>query len=429
MRILVFCSDLLPYPGLPTSGGGLRCWQLIESLRALGHEPIVSMPLFTYLGKQFANRISGSLRADAWNLENQDELVERHRPDAVLFTSSWIVDRLGRDHECLMLYDLHGPQMLEQLYKEEHNTAINAQVKVEKLAKADFVCCAGQRQRHYFFPFLLLAGHDLRSLEEFAVVPIACSPQLPVHEFPSATRFVMGGGFFPWQDPSTGLRAIREVLGSEVGRSAEARIFGRSHGITGADDNAFDVLCEELAGIPNVSFEGFVPREELIEEYRTASVALDLHARNPERELAFTTRTVEYLWCGLPVVHNDFDELADAIRDYDAGWTVDPGNLSAVCQTLADIIASPDEVRRKGRNAQALVRDRLTYSRAIGPLAEFLAAPRTRQKRSPAKVIPMDRYHQLLGAEVERREIVKSRAFRTATTLASWKRHWIGPKE
>lgn len=347
MKILAFCSDLLPFPGLPTSGGGLRCWQLIESLRQRGHEVVISMPVFTFLAKQFADAIPVEIRADAWDAVNQDELVERHRPDAVLFSSTWIVDRLAREHDCLMLYDLHGPQLLEQHYKKERNTAFNCQVKVEKLAKADFVCCAGEKQRHYFFPFLLLAGHDVEALKRLAVVPIACPENLPVHEYPETTQIVLGGGFFPWQDPTTGLQAIREVFSSSPSVDAKVRIFGTSHGITGDDDTDFATLKADLAQTPNVEFCDFVPRDELIDIYRRSSFAFDLHARNPERELAFTTRTVEYLWLGLPVLYNNFGELAGLIREYDAGWTVDPDNLSAVCQTLADILASPEQIAKK----------------------------------------------------------------------------------
>jgi len=51
----------------------------------------------------------------------------------------------------------------------------------------------------------------------------------------------------------------------------------------------------------------FYPTPDKLIEYTGASVAWDVMARNPERELAFTSRTVEYLWC-LPVVYNNYAE-------------------------------------------------------------------------------------------------------------------------
>jgi glycosyltransferase involved in cell wall biosynthesis len=83
-------------------------------------------------------------------------------------------------------------------------------------------------------------------------------------------------------------------------------------------------------------------------------VALDVMARNYERELAFTTRTVEYLWCGLAVVYADYGELASYIREYEAGWIVSPDDPEGIARTLRQILASPEEARRRGANAQRL---------------------------------------------------------------------------
>ena len=100
-----------------------------------------------------------------------------------------------------------------------------------------------------------------------------------------------------------------------------------------------------------VKVQGYVGRDDLISVYRRASVALEAMRYNLERELAFTTRTVEYLWCGLPVLYNDFAELSDHIRDYDAGWTVNPEDDLQIQAAIEEIFARPDIVAEKGRNA------------------------------------------------------------------------------
>ena len=427
MKILVFCSDLLPLPGLPTSGGGLRSWQMIASLGNLGHEIIVSMPTFTYLGRRFAASIPEEICQNAWTPENQDELVERHRPDAVLFTSSWIVDRLLEDHDCLKLYDLDGPMLLEMHYKGEREQGINAQAKVERLSQADFVFCAGQRQRSYFLPFLLLAGFSPEQLLEFPVVPMAADPLLPMHEPSPRIEMVTGGGFYPWQDPRAGLRAVCRGVEEAAGTDqVRLRIFGRSHGVTADDDRQFQDLAEELGALPFVEFNDFMPRDQLIEEYRRAWFAVELHQRNPERELAVTTRTIDFLWCGLPVLYNDYGELADLICQYDAGWTVDPADVQAIGRCVAEILRRPEQIIAKGVNAQQLVRERLTYPQAIAPLARFLESPYRRAKAPPAKVLPMSDYHRLLRSETEYLSVQGSRAWKAASTVSAWRRKLIG---
>ena len=109
-------------------------------------------------------------------------------------------------------------------------------------------------------------------------------------------------------------------------------------------------------------------------------MALEAMLYNLERELAFTTRTIEYLWCGLPVLYNDYGEVSEHIREYDAGWTVDPESDEQLAAALEEIFCEPEAVRRKSQNAQRLVRERFTWDRTIEPLLDFLRHP----SRAPA---------------------------------------------
>ena len=43
-RVLVISSDILPYPGMPTVGSGLRAWGVGQGLKSRGHEVLFSMP-------------------------------------------------------------------------------------------------------------------------------------------------------------------------------------------------------------------------------------------------------------------------------------------------------------------------------------------------------------------------------------------------
>jgi hypothetical protein len=118
----------------------------------------------------------------------------------------------------------------------------------------------------------------------------------------------------------------------------------------------------------------------MLEEYRKCSVAFDLMSTNFERELAFSTRTVEYLWAGLPVIHSCHSELGDYIRDYDAGWVLDPEDFDRLREVIDEIYSGQAEVHRKGLNAGKLVRENFTWDKTIKPLAEFCDNPVTRRK-------------------------------------------------
>jgi hypothetical protein len=84
------------------------------------------------------------------------------------------------------------------------------------------------------------------------------------------------------------------------------------------------------------------------------------------------------MWCGLPVIHHDYAELSDYIRQYEAGWTVDPTDRETITAVLNDIYDHPEQVIERGRNAQRLVRERLTWDNTITPLDAFIRHPRMR---------------------------------------------------
>ncbi|MGC8880638.1 MAG: glycosyltransferase, partial [Anaerolineae bacterium] len=267
--------------------------------------------------------------------------------------------------------------VLEREFQRFDDRMSNAQHKVSALRKADFFVCAGQKQRLYFLAWLMAAGIPLESLD-IAVVPVCLSPQLPTHEwFDGEPIFVYGGVFLPWQNPSAGLHSLLRCMG-RTGKG-QLKFFGGYHPFLAEDFGEikdFQILEKDLRDHARVEYIDFVPHDRLIEEYRRAHVALDVMARNPERELAFTTRTVEYMWCGLPVIYQDFSELSPLIREYEAGWVVNPADEAQVEAAIEEALTCPHEVRRRGENAQQLVRERLVWDKVIEPLDAFCRNPR-----------------------------------------------------
>ena len=122
----------------------------------------------------------------------------------------------------------------------------------------------------------------------------------------------------------------------------------------------------------------------MLELYRGANVALECMEYNLERELAFTTRTIEYLWCGLPVIYNNYAEISDHISEYNAGWCIDPTSDSQIEAALAEIFERPDLVAQKSENARKLVADRFSWDKTIEPLVQFLNNPVRQPVATPA---------------------------------------------
>jgi glycosyltransferase involved in cell wall biosynthesis len=406
MRVLLFANDLMPFGSLPTSGGGLRCYQLMKGLQAHGVEVLASMPGFTYLAEQYADAIPEPQKELLWRWETQDEILRRVSPDVVLFASNWDHFGLTSNVDVPLVFDLHGSRLIETTM---FGDPVSVDRKVNILRRADCLLCAGERQRSYFYGWLHQAGRFPEDEHFIRYVPVSLSPDLPRHAYPAADdpdapRLVSGGGWYPWQNQARAVFvSCQEVTARDRGTVA---LYGTPHEnpTSSPEERAIRDTYAEVLKLARrsrrVQPRGYVGRDQLIEIYSRASAAIEVMQYNLERELAFTTRTIEYLWCGLPVLYNNYGEVGEHISEYDAGWTVDPDSEEEIRGALDEMFSDPDLVRQKGLNAQRLVRDRFTWDRTIAPLLAFLAnpgraprvepteAPRGELSRSPRPLPP-----------------------------------------
>lgn len=370
-------GDILPYPGLPTTGAGLRAWGLAKGLETCGHQVLLAMPQASVKNPQ---ALPPEARALSYRHRALPAFIKQQQPDVVVLQHWLLANFLDASVEMPLVIDFHGPLLLETQFQDNPVLEKLKREKIQALHKADFFTCAGEKQKYYFEPWLMLAGFDLRQ-NVIAPIPVSLSPELPQHAAPPEPIFVYGGVFLPWQDPVLGLTTLLECL--ETRQTGILKFFGGKHPVVVVPTGGFEALQKQLAQSPRVRMQPMIPRDQLLQTYCQASVAIDVMQRNAERELAFTTRTVEYLWCGLPVIYQDYAELSAYIRAYEAGWLVDPADQAAIRNAIEEILTQPELVAARSRNAQRLVREQLTWDKTIAPLDAFCRAPLKRVKGKP----------------------------------------------
>ncbi len=376
-RILVISGDILPFPGCPTTGAGLRAWGLAKGLESRGHDVILAMPQSM---TENMSPVPEELAPFLYTPEGLPRFIARHRPDVIVLQHWRLAEYFREQTDTPVAIDFHGPLLLEVQFQGNPAVERLRRDKIRALHHADFFTCAGEKQRYYFFPWLMLAGCDLRE-DLIHAIPVSLSPELPEHRSDGDVSFVYGGVFLPWQDPVLSLRTL--ITSLETHQRGMLKFFGGKHPVVAFPTGKFDELRVELQQSSRVRMQPMIPRDQLIQEYCRSHVAIDLMQRNAERELAFTTRTVEYLWCGLPVIYNNYAELSGYIAEYQSGWTLDPNDVSGLRNILEEMLDSPTMLEERSRNAQRLVRERLTWDRTIAPLDAFCRNPYKRKKGQP----------------------------------------------
>jgi glycosyltransferase involved in cell wall biosynthesis len=390
-QILVLASSIVPLPGLPTNGGGLRGWTLARGLESAGHTVTLLFPRNS-LDEQLVvialeAREAALPHTFVW--DQVDEVIARQQPDVVV-ASSWIL--AGQIHDCPvpLVVDVAGPVLVEFLAQSPEKGRSLAHFKTTALAAADYVICAGERQRPYFQPWLLVSGFTPDDcLSRLGVVPISCDPQPSPRGSPGAEpRFLYAGMANAWQNPTRALVATVAAL-DRRGRG-QLIIHSDFHPIYSQGAGWFIELRQQFRDHPRVEFAGLLSYAEVQDAYGAADLAIDLFDRTLERELAFNTRTVDFLRAGLPPLYSDYAELSPLIRAYDAGFTIAPDDDPAITAAIELALDDPLRLAEQGRNAQRLARERLAWDRTIAPLAGFCAAPTRRQPGplSPRAFVP-----------------------------------------
>lgn len=386
-KVLLLTTEPLPYEGRETTGAGLRAWGLMQGLRSSGLEVLAATPEDAL--KFEISSIEQKQGYRSFNREYMQELVDDVSPDVLLF-QHWGLFRHLRDARCPIAMDLAGPHLLERYYwsrkRDDSETFLKSHEsdfteKLHALRNVDFVTCSGNYQRHYFLPFLYLAGFAMVK-DICPVIPFSMDPEPPPEYGDQRNHelFVYGGIFLPWQNPEQFIRLLLETFERE--RKGQLNFYGGTHPAGDISGGRFDRLSEMLNRHPRVETRGIIPWNELRAEYCRAGIALDIMERNPERELAFTTRTVVYLWCGLPVLYNDYSELSELIREFDAGWTFSQDDSERFIKTVRRILRGEENLEEKRKNGQRLIKQRLNWHETITPLAKFCRDPYQRDNKT-----------------------------------------------
>ena len=289
MAIVVLTTEPLPLPGQATTGAGLRAWGLATGLAARGASGVVIAAPNTAAPPDSSNT---SHKDSDWFWRKEEavtpgrpfevrsfrrgaltEFVREVNPDVVVM-QHWGLMRELHACACPLAIDLAGPHLLERRYWRSPDPNADLLEKIDALGRADFVVCSGAWQRHYFLPYLQMAGWDVTAPDVCPVIPFSFAPEWapapPTNR--SLDTFVYGGVFLPWQDPEAGLRAALEAMDA-AGRG-RLLLYGGPHPQGDVSGGRFDGLLRDLSDHPRVAARGLASFDQILNEYAAAGVAL-----------------------------------------------------------------------------------------------------------------------------------------------------------
>jgi len=309
------------------------------------------------------------------------ELMDRIRstkPDAVVFTNANLTPHLQPVDGVRFVYDLFAPKMLERLASpgSESGWETLVEQKERALAMSDLVWVNGRRKLGYALGWLMRPGveHQRQAMSKPSMFELDPASRLQLVEMPvelphtnevandegaARCRIGIAGYAQPWSVLGEVHPAHRAL--SDAGHDLHCLL--PQHWAVG------DSPAPVSAMPPGTIFDdGPLLLDDFHHWVRSMDVMVDVFTQSAERRVAMITRSAVALGWGVPVIHGVDSEVADIVREYDAGW-VETSTDPTRWRNLVDEVSDPDVRRQKRAGALAAQRERFDPHAALGEAA------------------------------------------------------------
>jgi glycosyltransferase involved in cell wall biosynthesis len=399
MSRVIFFSHKKIFEKGKTSAADIRFWEMAKVLAKKGHKiTIAEKP------REHEETIY-SIKFIGWKKVLSSSLFGSYD---VAIIPLWTTEKdvLEKVKNIPVVVDAYAPIVLEQasIYA---NRSPNAREVSDftnyvltssnvLLSMADFVMCAGNRQKQYYSGIMSALGRiNPLSYNENLVgsVPSGIPSKKPIHKKDIFKRIVgknkkivlWPSSIFPWFDAETAIKAIKIVSKKEKN---VVLVFlgatGSSEGSLGYEgaENAKKVADKEGILDKNVFFIDRIPYEEMESAYLESEIALITYPHGFETEFALRTRTIHCMWAGLPVICSEGDELAETIKKEEAGLVVKAKEPKLLARSILELLSNSrlrSEIAKKG---QMYSSKNFRWENVCSPLEKFCRKPEISESKN-----------------------------------------------
>ena len=383
MTVLVLSNDVVPGFGVPVAAPGLRSGGIAAGLRSHGFDVELVVPADV---ARLAG-IEGSPAPEGTAVVELPELMDHIGStgvETVVFTNANLTPHLRPQGNVSFVYDLFAPKMLERLASPTPEVSWDglAEQKERALALADAVWVNGRRKLGYALAWMMRPGVEAHRNAMGKASMFASDPASRV-QLVEMPVLPMDGVATDVASRDTDSRQCRIGIGGYAQLwSTLPRIHPAHRALSNAGHELHALLPQHWAAgdtpapasaLPEaaVMTNGPLALEPFHGWVRSMDLMVDVFPKTAERRLAMITRSAVALGWGVPVIHGVDSEVADIIREFDAGWvetSEDPNRWRAIAEEASD----PEIRAAKRAGALAASRARFDPHAALAEAADYL---------------------------------------------------------
>lgn len=371
------CSDV--------EGGGLRSWGLARGLASTGElDVFLSFPDWYVKGK--LPKVVDNVNIMTWG----DEAVllsQIEGRDIVLVSycygsySEKILDAMS--YSQTLILDCYVPIHAEvcaraskNIINEYHSFMSDSGSWGKMLRSGDYLLCASDAQRYYYFGLLFGVGKiqpiSYKNADNIILAPFGIDEAPPVRkadsplavrgEGRSELKILWFGGVYPWFDIEILVKAVSIVRESIP---CNLTIVGAKNPFNNHPD--FKEIADRVSSLSTQAtykdflyIEDWVAYEDRTDWYLDADLIVSINQEAIENNFAWRTRVLDYLWAEVSFATNGGDPVSELLLSTGLANIVDTSSPGALAQGLCAILdgdkASIDKEKLE------LVKSKLTWS-------------------------------------------------------------------
>lgn len=286
------------------------------------------------------------------------------------YPAKWIHERVRVPYGVLV----HGGDLLAELHRVHHSRFARRTARA-LLGSAAAVVANSQWTREQAQKVLRELGLDPLA-EGVRVVPLGTDPErfrpgLDTREVRARYRLgderwvISVGRLEPYKGIDVALRAVARLR--RDGTVVNYLVVG-----AGKMRAAYRRMARELGIGDAVRFIGSVPDGELPALYNVAEAYLGVSRRTGRTRVeGFGVALAEASACALPVVAGQSGGLAEAVKEGESGFVVEPNDVAAVAAALGRVVTDQLLARRMGQAGRRAVETYYNWERVIRDLREI----------------------------------------------------------
>lgn len=286
------------------------------------------------------------------------------------YPAKWIHERVRVPYGVLV----HGGDLLAELHRVHHSRFARRTARA-LLGSAAAVVANSQWTREQAQKVLRELGLDPLA-EGVRVVPLGTDPErfrpgLDTREVRARYRLgderwvISVGRLEPYKGIDVALRAVARLR--RDGTVVNYLVVG-----AGKMRAAYRRMARELGIGDAVRFIGSVPDGELPALYNVAEAYLGVSRRTGRTRVeGFGVALAEASACALPVVAGHSGGLAEAVKEGESGFVVEPNDVGAVAAALGRVVTDQLLARRMGQAGRRAVETYYNWERVIRDLREI----------------------------------------------------------